>query len=1061
MAIGGLTGYSFQTLVYAYLTLKMDLERTITSIDAEVMNGNDMDDVEVMSSSVLYSIQVKNISGLDLSQITIDGDDVVIKGRKHRLSSTSENVIVAHNIKIMPDHKIMGLDSVCVGMVHIISLSENDCLELINRYLDQKRAAQILVMADNKIIEKRFHMTLDSLPNLDEFSTVLTQKTVDIERNLDEIKSGIFCILGKPGSGKSHLADTINNREKGSFLYRFWIFPQDPDLRKRRMFDNFIDDITKKVTGSPEKISEDLLAEKLNSSSSILILDGLDHVYNYNKDELDRFIHFIEKIRSSRVIVLSRPFACFPWESTVLKDWSFEDTSHYLEVGHGISEKQVAENIFRISDGYPLVAFYLASQYRNNGTLPEIGKIDEINEYYQNLISDVDFPMFSPFIVLSPFFSVDDLWWLVDDSYYRDFILRFVERYPFLFERKLNRIALFHDSLTSFLANNASRNRDFEKKIIDKVGASVLSGNDRFLSRFGFIVSDRSIVEKVLVKYSSFQQFEKLLASTEDAESIVEFYSALKLKLDNYPDLFDIGEYYSFVLITQIIERNLSFEFDILYYHLLHFIRNGKKECDIHSNGIMWSTFQIIIKGDYRDYVEQLRSNYYDTSHTISEQEFFIKWQDVEMSCPNNQHMLKNQWRELEYDYASRYFVTKYLSDDDTDEMKKAVSDLLKNTPGSKKRINAMSRNLGIGEHSSHFVADHIIDRLKFMGKERQNNPYLEGIDFIIDQFGCKGSFELREKLVKSLRLSYYEDRICDTSSLWKYYFLYYNRKDYTAIMLPEALEVFERHNLITMQDSIKVIGHILDQSEKGIRGILSRFINKKGIEAAEYCLELGIFQSANYVRFDMLDSTIVDLLPVDIVIDRIMEVMRYGSYSHKVNFEDVDNFIETRYLDLLCFTLGNTEVLGVAFSIDKVPLKYEKCFDGLTVEIDKSSPKIRGLLEDGVIHDEDMEKIRASGMDFIELSHYLDGNYFCFPDPQYYSHYDKEIIRENINKIIHTSMFAKTKYGSQGHWYYYLGNLPLFIEMFSNDKADWNTLYEIFKSFMMISGAWNISDNF
>ena len=367
-------------------------------------------------------------------------------------------------------------------------------------------------------------------------------------------------------------------------------------------------------------------------------------------------------------------------------NWSFTDTCHYLEVGHGIKEKRVAEEIFKISNGYPLVTYYLASQYCKSRTLPKIGTITEVNDYYRNLIVNVDFKRFSPFIVLSPFFTNDDMVYVVDDSLCREFIHDFVETYPFLFEKKFNRVALFHDSFTSFLANNANRNPVFEKTIVDKIGESVLGGSDRFLSRFGNIVTDSSIIEMALLKYSSFEEFEKILSFTEDWESIFDFYSDLKLKLEHYPELFGIKEYYNFILITQIIERDLFFDFDIMYYHILHLIKNGKNENSIHSNGIMWSMYQIVTKIDYRDYVEHLRKRYYDTHNIISKNNFFIEWQDVEISCRNEEHLLKNQWGELEYDYASRYFVTKYLSDDNTDGMTRAVSDLLQNAPGSRQK---------------------------------------------------------------------------------------------------------------------------------------------------------------------------------------------------------------------------------------------------------------------------------------------------------------------------------------------------------------------------------------
>jgi hypothetical protein len=107
------------------------------------------------------------------------------------------------------------------------------------------------------------------------------------------------------------------------------------------------------------------------------------------------------------------------------------------------------------------------------------------------------------------------------------------------------------------------------------------------------------------------------------------------------------------------------------------------------------------------------------------------------------------------------------------------------------------------------------------------------------------------------------------------------------------------------------------------------------------------------------------------------------------------------------------------------------------------------------------MNEIRASGINPIALSNYLDGDYFCLPNPDYYSHYDKNILQKDLNKIIHTSMFSKTNFGHFGHWYSYMGNLPLLVEMVADDSTELRSLFESFESFMRISGAWNTSNEF
>lgn len=50
----------------------------------------------------------------------------------------------------------------------------------------------------------------------------------------------------------------------------------------------------------------------------MIIIDGLDHVENYNPQQLQDFVEFINKLVDVRVVVLSRPLKCnIEWKKVI------------------------------------------------------------------------------------------------------------------------------------------------------------------------------------------------------------------------------------------------------------------------------------------------------------------------------------------------------------------------------------------------------------------------------------------------------------------------------------------------------------------------------------------------------------------------------------------------------------------------------------------------------------------------------------------------------------------------------------------------------------------------
>lgn len=95
----------------------------------------------------------------------------------------------------------------------------------------------------------------------------------------------------------------INN-----LVYRFWVSSQDKDSEERLKYKNFISDFSKKLFKNLLHRNESEIFNKIKDEKKIVIIDGLDHIENYNNKELEKYIDFINKLKiNCKTIVLTRP----------------------------------------------------------------------------------------------------------------------------------------------------------------------------------------------------------------------------------------------------------------------------------------------------------------------------------------------------------------------------------------------------------------------------------------------------------------------------------------------------------------------------------------------------------------------------------------------------------------------------------------------------------------------------------------------------------------------------------------------------------------------------------
>ena len=133
--------------------------------------------------------------------------------------------------------------------------------------------------------------------------------------------------------------------------------------------------------------------------------------------------------------------------------------------------------------------------------------------------------------------------------------------------------------------------------------------------------------------------------------------------------------------------------------------------------------------------------------------------------------------------------------------------------------------------------------RLSELGVLRTDNIFLEkGLKEIIDDIAPQGSFEVRDYVLSYLRLANHGNWSLNINELNQFYTMYFNRKDSTVSDMDDALVVFEEKTGLDEMDSVNLIEAVMEQSEKGIRHLLTDYLNRKEPKFIERLLKKGHF---------------------------------------------------------------------------------------------------------------------------------------------------------------------------------------------------------------------------
>lgn len=602
VARNSLKGYTYQQSVFILLLGIMDTERTIGKIVVEALDTKNFDDIYLKDVIIdacnksSYRIQAKNYPNVCDDDIKIDENVLSINGNKNSFDVEDNNILIVNSTLIETDDEFMGFACTKKEDIIIIPLTPKQIADkLDNMFSTEARELQIMHLADGITEDAIFEIDVDKLPDIIDMSIDLENQTILLRTVPDDFPYDITFIEGKPGVGKSHFVNEICDKYPEAIVYRFWIGSQDPNRNRRILFDNFISEIGIKVYKTAKKVIIDELINTIRDQDKLIIIDGLDHVENYNSRQLQDFVEFINKLVDVRVIVLSRPLKYdIAWNKSNLLDWSYDETRLYLELAHNITEYKVQNQIYKITNGYPIITYFIAEDYKMKQVIDISQPIKEINEYYDSLFINNDKPSnaIGIFATGNCFFTEKELESFFTEPEVYETIYEFIDLHPYLFKKVMNRISLIHDSFNTYLRLRLKTFAKRKEKTQATIRQSILDGSIEYMDRMQAFDFDDEFYEMILKKYSEFSEFKVLMMLTRDYNSIQSLYNQLQVILEDRKGILDIYQYYSFALLYQIANRNDLVGDDSMIFQMLVYINNhGDIENEIFSSDYIWQVY--------------------------------------------------------------------------------------------------------------------------------------------------------------------------------------------------------------------------------------------------------------------------------------------------------------------------------------------------------------------------------------------------------------------------------------------------------------------------------------
>lgn len=633
-------------------------------------------------------------------------------------------------------------------------------------------------------------------------------------------------------------------------------------------------------------------------------------------------------------------------------------------------------------------------------------------------------------------------------------VYEFIRNHRYLFSIDLNRISLIHDSLNTYLRENNSFYNSIEENILKTIKKSIKNFEVNYLSRFNGFNFDEESIKEILLLFSKFDSFEKLLNNTFDFESIQEFYLQVEQSLSRFPNLFNVSQYYSFILISLILKRRtFGWNPKILYQIYSYMNNNYLDEKELFSKKTFWNGYK------YFKYVEtDIVSNFSFLKKMSSSEQI-----ELNESFLNEMHY----WDELE-EYDEEEYVNQIISTSNPRQKRDLLQDLFVkikyNGEFNSKYYNIIDDFINDSFKNENNIKSIFSDfeipfdliptfikslelNLKSLGIIANDNMFLEeDISNLISKNAKYGSFSVEDYILRYLRLKNRKNVSIDLISINKFNCMYFERKDYSVISIHNALLTFEDKGYLDELNSFDIILNLMKQSQNGIRELLENYINLKDPNFIKRLLKYRTFPHDESNLFN-LQPRYINEFPLKDIYSAWAFRFRYCTYT-SIEYYRVKNLMKSKYKMQILELMDYNKI-----SFENVPRKDEYLINGKGIKytIKKREKKSKYIpFKDGTISLNDLNHIKKTKMSPIDISQYTDGWYHAFHYLELYKHYPIEELQECCLDIIHASMFVKI-HSYFNSWDYYPGNLPMFLNKIEYD-VDWDEIFEIFKNFLKFS---------
>lgn len=1064
-----LKGYSYQKDVYLLFLKIMDSKREILVLDAEINNqkqgktDHNFDDIKVKTKKNSYYIQTKNFKdSVSLKKdIKIEKDAILLKGNEIKFKEDAINILIISNVDIVSDDSVLGLPAKKFNDFYIISLNKEEISNISDKlYFNDTREIQIINFGNHRLSSANFQIKQEDLPYLTNFTTDLSENTIHLRDLPNEINEGILWYVGKPGVGKSHFVKELVDKFDDVLLYRFWIGPQDENIKSRRDFNEFINDIACSIFKSNRAYEIQELVNQINKEKPMIIIDGLDHVENYNDEELPQFIDFINKIAKARILVFSRELKHdISWKKKELDNWNESQTHKFLEKYFTINDENIEDKIYSISKGYPIITYFLAEQYLSEHKISFNGEISGLDEYYAKLIKKVDMYEHLSFFLLNESFFLNDEISLFCEDYQSRTIEKFISICPYLFKKDFNRISFIHDSLNTYLRRLLPDYLEINKEVLIKIRKSIENQEIRFLARIDSFNFDDEFLKKILLDYEDMKVFKELTDSNFDYESIQTFYIKLRLILKKFPKLFNITQYYATISILTIVNRlNKMLIYEEIYYHIINYLNeNDIDENSIFSNGILWNFYKYNKNHDEKGIKEYLKELNYDVGSEFDlikrnwKKEYILSLSD-EKSLIETIKTPNNLFETEKYEFLINLILKTWIDKNKKSKLYKNFEEYLSEgySPKVEKDFKDICSNLNI----DYVYENELWKSKKIVQALKLENHELNDLNLkkLMQENNCEYSIEIYSFLLNYMRIySFYDKLNYNIYDLNQFFKMYYFRKDYSVYTLNNALVAFEKQHLIDEFDSFDLINSVMDKSEKGIRDLLNDYLNQKDYTFIEKLNNNHKFD--NILNYNLIElkhprlNYISQNILMKIVVNRYLK-----GYNKNIDYEEIEELLKSCYVKKVSnfFKFGHISIINVPKK--EIP-KIEKFgFVCSEKKLEESEDFVRKPLDMGRISLDDLDYVIKQDLPCTEIAKYPSHFFFAFPYVELYEHYDKNDLKNNCMEIIYNSLFAKA-FISGFQIYYavtdlFLGNFPYFIDMIGYE-GNWEELFKIFQEFI------------